>query len=159
MRILMVCLGNICRSPMAEGVLKAALDQRYVKHQVMVDSCGFEAFHLGERPHSMAIATAQRHGVDISQQRQRLFEPADFDRFDRIYVMDNGNYAQVRAMSRTAEDMQKVDYLMNVIHPGSNRIVPDPWGGTGKDYEYSFSLIEQACQKIVAMLDSTFFNT
>ena len=147
MKILMVCLGNICRSPMAEGVLQKKLEENNIDAQV--DSCGFEAYHLGEHPHSMAIKTANNHGINISEQRQRLFKEEDFDDFDRIYVMDNGNYRDVKRKARSEEDMQKVDYLRNVVHPNSNKHVPDPWGGTMEDYEYAFQLIDEACEGII----------
>ena len=145
----MICLGNICRSPMAEGVLQKKLDDNHLSGEFTVDSCGFEPYHLGEHPHSMATKTAQKHGIDISRQRQRLFSVEDFDNFDRIYVMDAGNYRDVQKMSRCDEDMQKVDYLRNVVHPKSNKRVPDPWGGTYEDYEYAFRLIDEACDGII----------
>lgn len=147
MKILMVCLGNICRSPIAEGVLQKKLEENNL--DVQVDSCGFESYHLGEHPHSMAIQTAKNHGIDISGQRQRLFKEEDFDIFDKIYVMDSGNYRDVKKKSRNEEDMQKVDYLRNVIHPNSNKHVPDPWSGTMEDYEYAFQLIDEACESII----------
>jgi protein-tyrosine phosphatase len=147
MKILMVCLGNICRSPMAEGVLQKKLEENNLDAQV--DSCGFEAYHLGKHPHSMAIQTAKNHGIDISGQRQRLFKEEDFDIFDKIYVMDSANYRDVQRKSRSEEDMQKVDYLRNVVHPKSNKHVPDPWGGTMEDYEYAFQLIDEACEGII----------
>ena len=148
----MICLGNICRSPMAEGILQKKLENNHLSGAFIVDSCGFEPYHLGERPHSMAIETAQKHGIDIHQQRQRLFSVEDFDNFDRIYVMDGGNYQNVQRMSRCEEDMQKVDYLYNVVHPKSNKRVPDPWGGSYEDYEYAFQLIDQACDAIIARI-------
>lgn len=151
MRILMVCLGNICRSSMAEGVLRHMLQQAGIAGEHTVDSCGFEACHLGQPPHKMAITTAQRHGVDISGQRQRLFCKEDFMQYDKIYVMDHGNYAQVQRMATCVEDMNKVDYLYNKVRPG-NIPVPDPWGGTSHDFEHSYSMIEQACMQIVCEL-------
>lgn len=149
MNILMICLGNICRSPMAEGVLKHYLQNLNIDHLHHVDSCGFEPCHLGEKPHYKAINVAQKHGVDISNQRQRLFKVEDFDVFDKIFVMDNGNYNSVRSFARSMEDMQKVDFLYNIVKPKQNIIVPDPWGGTEADFEHSFEMIDQAC-KILA---------
>lgn len=151
MRILMVCLGNICRSSMAEGVLRHMLEQAGIAREHEVDSCGFESCHLGQQPHRMAIATAQKHGTDISHQRQRLFCSEDFVRFDKIYVMDHGNYADVQRMATRKEDMLKVDYLYNEVAPG-NIPIPDPWGGTYDDFEHSYNMIEQACAQVVRKL-------
>ena len=148
----MVCLGNICRSPMAEGILQQKLKEHHLDKTVTVDSCGFERQHLGEQPHYMAVNTAKKHDIHIEDQRQRLFSPEDFDDFDRIYVMDSGNYRLVKNMSRRDEDMNKVDYLLNTVHPNLNLYVPDPWGGTEKDYEYAFELIDSACDAIVKEL-------
>jgi len=156
MKILMICLGNICRSPMAEGVLRQKLEENHLNGEVFVDSCGFEPYHLGEHPHSMAIKTAKTHGIDISRQRQRLFSVEDFDDFDRIFVMDSGNYRDVQRMSRNENDMQKVDYLRNVVEPRSNKHVPDPWGCSHEDYEYAFVLIDEACEGIIKRIK---FNT
>lgn len=153
MKILMVCLGNICRSPMAEGVLQKKLIENNLDNHIFVDSCGFEPYHLGEHPHSMAIQTAKNHGIDISRQQQRLFEEEDFDNFDKIYVMDNRNYQDVKKRSRNEKDMQKVDFLRNVISPKSNKHVPDPWGGTMDDYEYAFQLIDEACEGIIKRIE------
>lgn len=148
----MVCLGNICRSPMAEGVLQKKLKDNKLDGQVEVDSCGFEACHLGEMPHPMSIRTAKKHGVSIENQRQRLFRVNDFDDFDKIYVMDGGNYRDVAYIARNEADMQKVDYLLNEVYPNSNKIVPDPWGGTERDYKHAFNLIDHACEAIVSKL-------
>ena len=148
-KILMICLGNICRSPMAEGVLRKKLEDNNLDKWVEVDSCGFESCHLGESPYYLAVRTARRHGVSIENQRQRVFSVKDFDEFDKIYVMDNGNYRNVERYARTQEDMKKVDYLLNEVYPHSNKIVPDPWGGTEQDFEYAFNLIEKACEAIV----------
>ena len=152
MKIVMVCLGNICRSPMAEGVLQKKLIDNHLDNQVSVDSCGFESCHLGEPPHQMAVRTARKHGVFIENQRQRLFSEKDFDQFDKIYVMDSGNYRDVGNIARNQDDMKKVDYLLNEVYPDSNKIVPDPWGGSERDYEHAFTLIEQACEAIVSKL-------
>lgn len=151
----MVCLGNICRSSMAEGVMRHLLEQAGISHLHSVDSCGFEPCHLGQSPHSMAIATAQRHGVDIAHQRQRLFVKEDFRRFDRIYVMDSGNYYDVNRKAVQADDMKKVDYLYNMVAKGQNIPIPDPWGGTMDDFEHSYNMILQSCQALTEDLKKT----
>ncbi len=147
MKILMVCLGNICRSPIAEGILRArALDADL---PIMVDSCGFERYHLGDAPDKRAIDICKINGVDISGHRQRLFKVEDFDRFDRIYVMDANNYKDVKQMARTTEDMKKVALLLDVIHPNANKSIPDPYYGDSFDFENVFKTIDVACNAIV----------
>jgi protein-tyrosine phosphatase len=150
MKILMVCLGNICRSPIAEGVLRTrALDADL---PLIVDSCGFERYHLGDAPDKRAVEVCKTHGVDISGLRQRLFKAEDFDRFDRIYVMDANNYKDVKRMARTPEDMEKVAFLMDVVYPNASKPVPDPYYGDSFDFENAFHLIDVACVAIVKSL-------
>jgi len=148
----MVCLGNICRSPMAEGILQQKLKEHQLDNIVQVDSCGFDRNRQGDPPFYMAIQTAKKHGINIENQQQRLFTPADFEHFDKIYVMDGNNYRLVKNMARNDGDMKKVDYLLNVVYPNENRHVPDPWNGTEKNYEHAFRLIETACEAIVRKL-------
>lgn len=150
MKILMVCLGNICRSPIAEGVLRAhALD---VDLPLMVDSCGFERYHLGVAPDKRAINVCKTHGIDISGLRQRLFKVEDFDHFDKIYVMDANNYSDVKRMARSPKDMDKVAFLLDVVSPNKNTPVPDPYYGDSFDFENTYQLINNACMEIVKSL-------
>ena len=146
MKILMVCLGNICRSPMAEGVMKQVAEDHGLAH-VFVDSCGFESYHLGDAPDKRAVKACKNHQIDISNQRQRLFKVSDFDVFDYIFVMDSNNYNDVRRMARNEQDMKKVDYLLNVVYPNSNKAVPDPYYGSDDGFENAFLLIEKACKQ------------
>ena len=148
MNILFICLGNICRSPMAEGAMKKILENLHIADEHFVDSCGFESYHLGEAPYKMAQQTAWKHNIDISRQRQRLFSQTDFDSFDRIFIMDSNNYRLVNQQKRTETDMQKVNYLYNMVKPKQNISIPDPWGGTYQDFELAFDMIWQACLKI-----------
>jgi protein-tyrosine phosphatase len=134
---------------MAEGILQKKLKENNLAETVKVDSCGFDTYHQGNPPHPLAIQTAKEHGIDIEHQRQRLFSSDDFDAFDKIYVMDKMNYQYVERKVRNAEDMRKVDYIRNIVHPQINQSVPDPWSGTAKDYEYAFQLIDEACNIIV----------
>src|SRR5690554_5977176 len=106
-KILMVCLGNICRSPLAEGILKDKLTKEKITN-VKVDSAGFVRYHLNNPPDSRAIKVARKNNVDISKQRQRLFEVADFDKFDKIYVMDENNFSDVAAYARDENDLAKI---------------------------------------------------
>ncbi|MDR0604481.1 MAG: low molecular weight phosphotyrosine protein phosphatase, partial [Bacteroidales bacterium] len=149
MKILMICQGNICRSPMAEGILQKKLQEHHLDETVKVDSCGFDMCHQEKPPHPLSIQTAKKYGIDIEHQRQRLFSSDDFDTFDRIYVMDKMNYSYVERYARNAEDMRKVDYIRNMVYPQINQSVPDPWCGTVKDFEYAFQLIDEACNIIV----------
>ena len=153
MKILMVCLGNICRSPMAEGLMQAKI-QKY-RLMAEVDSAGFESFHTGDAPDYRATQVMQQHGIDISRQRSRLFRKSDFDTFDRIYVMDSTNYSDVRSMAGQTGQMQKVDYILNVLHPGSNKAVPDPYYGGREGFETTFKLLDAATEQIAIELSET----
>jgi protein-tyrosine phosphatase len=149
-KILMVCLGNICRSPLAEGILKAKINERGLPH--IVDSAGTSSYHIGEPPDERMIQTALKHGVDISIQRSRQFRVEDFDYFDNIYVMDSSNYKNVTRQCRNNRDREKVDHLLNAINPDMNQPVPDPWYGGEEGFETVYSLVEEACENIVQTL-------
>lgn len=149
-KILMVCLGNICRSPLAEGILKAKINERELSH--IVDSAGTSSYHIGEPPDERMIQTALKHGVDISIQRSRQFRVEDFDYFDNIYVMDSSNYKTVTRQCRNNRDREKVDHLLNAINPEMNQPVPDPWYGGDEGFETVYSLVEEACENIVQTL-------
>ncbi|MDO9257925.1 MAG: low molecular weight protein-tyrosine-phosphatase [Bacteroidales bacterium] len=146
MKILMVCLGNICRSPMAEGIMQAKIEK--YKLDVEVDSAGFEAFHTGDAPDFRAVRVMKQHGIDISGQRSRLFRISDFDVFDRIYVMDSGNFSDVKSMAKDVNHMQKVDYILNISHQGSNKPVPDPYYGGEQGFEKTYQLLDSATELI-----------
>ena len=125
MRVLMVCLGNICRSPLAHGILADAVARRGLDWAV--DSAGTGNYHAGDAPDPRSIAEARRHGIDISRQTARQFVAEDFDRFDLILVMDASNYQNVRRLARTDADRDKVELIMNFADPGRNGQVPDPY--------------------------------
>lgn len=150
MKILMVCLGNICRSPMAEGLMRAKIKKYNLDAEV--DSAGFEAFHTGDAPDYRAIQVMKQNGLDITDQQSRLFRRSDFDTFDRIYVMDSGNYRDVKAMTVRAEQMEKVDFILNILHPGSNKAVPDPYYGGKEGFETTYSLLDAATEQIAIEL-------
>ena len=150
MKILMVCLGNICRSPMAEGVMKHKLSiHRKNGH---VESAGTGDWHAGEPPDTRAVQTALRHGIDISDQRARQIILDDFLNFDRIFVMDRSVYDDVLRLARHSGHEHKVDFLMNASEPGNNRPVPDPYFGGVDGFEFVFSLIDEACEHIALSL-------
>ena len=125
MRILAVCLGNICRSPLAHGILRRESERRGLGWTI--DSAGTGAYHVGEGPDPRSVAEARRRGIDISGQRARQLVPEDFARFDHILVMDASNYQNARRLARTDEERDKVELIMNYAEPGRNGQVPDPY--------------------------------
>lgn len=149
-KIVMVCLGNICRSPLAEGILKSKLDT----DKFTVDSCGTSGFHIGEKPDQRSIAVAKKYGIDISNQRAAQFSTNHFDDYDRIYAMDQSNYQNIIKLARTDEDKQKVHLILDEIHPKSNMEVPDPYYGGDQGFEDVFSMLDQASEKIAQALNS-----
>lgn len=151
MKILMVCLGNICRSPVAEGVLRQRLLESGISN-VHVDSAGTSGWHNGEHPDKRSILNAKQNGVDISEQISRKFIKSDFETFDIIYVMDQSNYVDVTAMTSDQNQLRKVRLLLNEIHPESNAAVPDPYYGGENGFQQVFELIDQACRNIVARI-------
>lgn len=147
MKILMVCLGNICRSPMAEGILRYKLEEAGV--EATVDSAGTSGWHIGENPDQRATFTAGKYGVDISYQKARQFTVEDFNDFDRIYVMDKSNLSDVSALARDQRDLDKVDMILNMADPGKNTPVPDPYYGGDEGFDNVFSMLSKACDEIV----------
>lgn len=150
----MVCLGNICRSPLAEGILRKKLDEAGITH-VEVDSAGTSGHHSGENPDRRSVANARKNGVDISRLVSRKFNAADFDRFDWIFVMDHSNYSDVIALSRNDEHKQKVDLLLNLSHPGKNKAVPDPWYGGEEGFQLVYNLVDDACTVLIEKIKNT----
>ena len=147
MKILMVCLGNICRSPLAEGILQHKSKQAGLNW--MVDSAGTAGYHIGEQPHVLSQKVALLNGIDISKQCCRQFMREDIQRFDRIFVMDMDNYAEVKRICGKEWEADKVSLLLDVLYPNQNKEVPDPWYGTEKDYHFVFDMVSEACNKII----------
>jgi protein-tyrosine phosphatase len=145
-RILMVCLGNICRSPVAEGIMRDKIKKYGIKARV--DSAGTADFHVGESPDSRSYENALEKGIDISSLRARQFKREDFDAFDRIYVMDKSNYTNVTAMSRTMDDTAKVKLILDEIPGIKGKSVPDPYFGGAKGFDTVFNLLNDACEVI-----------
>lgn len=145
----MVCLGNICRSPLAEGILKSKVNS----DTVFIDSAGTGSYHIGNKPDTRSIAVARNYGIDIADQRCRQFETKDFDEFDIIYVMDKSNYANVIAKSRNTIDKNKVKLILEEIDLEINE-VPDPYHDTEDGFEYVFHLIDKACEVIATKLNT-----
>jgi protein-tyrosine phosphatase len=149
MKILMVCLGNICRSPLAEGILRLKLEKHGIDKKVTVDSAGTSSYHIGENPDSRTVANARQNGVDVSHLCARQFTVNDFDAFDRIYVMDSSNLNNVLELARNDKDRKKAELILNVIHPGLNMPVPDPYFGGEQGFQNVFQLLDEACEGIV----------
>jgi protein-tyrosine phosphatase len=156
MKVLFLCHANMCRSPLAEGLLKHILKLNNIDAEV--DSAGFEAFHINESPDDRAISRAKENGIDISKKKVRLFTQTDFDRFDKIYVMDTLAYRNALYFARDESDRAKVDYLMNVIKPGKNESIPHPFYGDHEAAEDTYILLQQACSKIAEQLSSRSLN-
>jgi protein-tyrosine phosphatase len=134
---------------MAEGVLRSKLDSE--KHQV--DSAGTAAFHEGERPDLRTLRTCRKHQVNMDAITARQFQSNDFDRFDRIYVMDKSNLENVLKLARNKQDEEKVDLLLNVSYPGKNMEVPDPYFGGQDGFEHIFELINEVCDRIAEEIE------
>lgn len=147
MKILMVCLGNICRSPLAEGILQHKVKSAGLSWEV--DSAGTANYHVGEPPHKLSQKVAKHNGIDIGCQQCRQFKKEDMLAFDKIYVMDSENYINVKLISKEFWDENKVDLLLNELHPGKNMGVPDPWYGTEDGYHKVFKMISNACDAII----------
>lgn len=144
----MVCLGNICRSPLAEGILKSKVDPE----KVLVESAGTGGWHVGDRPDPRSIAVARQHGLDITDQRGRKFSAYDFERYDHIFVMDNSNYRDVVQMANNDSEKEKVRLILDEIFPGENVDVPDPYYGGDQGFENVFMMLDEACENIVRRL-------
>lgn len=146
-KILMVCLGNICRSPLAEGILQSKLSEDFI-----VDSAGTGGWHAGQQPDKRSISTAKNRGLDITHQRARQFKKSDFDFFDHIFVMDNSNYKDVLTLAPNEEAKSKVKLILNEIFPNKNVDVPDPYYGGQDGFENVFDMLDQACEEIARKL-------
>lgn len=144
---LMVCLGNICRSPLAEGILQEKA--RAAGLDWTVDSAGTNGFHVGEDPHPLSQKVARQKGIDISRQRARKFTADDFQRFDKIYAMAGDVIDQIRRIAGRQFDPAKVELLMNELHPGQNEDVPDPYYGSESGYHEVYRMIDAAADRVV----------
>ena len=152
MKILMVCLGNICRSPLAEGILRDKLYRNNLDKKITVDSAGTSNYHIGQNPDYRSIANAKSHDINISELRGRQFTQNDFDNFDMIFAMDNSNYDNIVSLARNEKDKDKVDLILNMINPGKNQAVPDPYFGGEEGFENVFCLLDQACEVLIEKL-------
>ena len=153
MKILMVCLGNICRSPIAEGILQKKC--KGAGPNWLGDSAGTNGYHDGERPHPTSQMVCKLNGVDISNQRSRSFLKQDFDEFDLIIPMAGDVMREIQYMAREKYDQNKVKLLLNYSFPGSDLDVPDPWARSEAAFHEVYSLIEQACEALIESHTST----
>lgn len=144
MKILMVCLGNICRSPLAEGIMKTKVPDNFV-----VDSAGTISLHEGEHPDKRAVKTAANHNIDISKQKSRPITRRDFETFDKIYCMDIDVFEDVVSKTKSEEERKKVALFLEVLGDHENAEVPDPYWGDMKDFENVFQLLDKGCDAII----------
>ncbi len=149
-KVLMVCLGNICRSPLAEGLLKSKVDS----NKVMVDSAGTSNYHIGDTPDPRSIAVARKYGLDITDQLGRQFTKDDFEEFDYIYVMDNSNYRNVTLLARNEKDQEKVSLILDKIFPNEGASVPDPYHGGEHGFENVYNMLDEATDVIAKELNN-----
>ena len=146
----MVCLGNICRSPLAEGILKSKLPVE----NFLVDSAGTSGYHIGDLPDPRSISVAKKYGIDITDQRSRKFVNTDFDEFDHIFTMDTSNYQNVILLARNEADKAKVKPILDLIFPNQQLDVPDPYYGGDHGFENVFKMLDEACDIIAKQLDN-----
>lgn len=147
MKILMVCLGNICRSPLAEGILKHKAKAAGLNWTV--ESAGTNGYHIGEAPHHLSQKVARLNGIDICEQRARQFVKEDMDRYDKIYAMADDVLDDIRRIARNKWNPEKVDLFLNELHPAENRSVPDPWYGTEPGFHEVYKIINETCDAII----------
>ena len=143
-KILMVCLGNICRSPLAQGILESKINSK----DVFVDSAGTAAYHVGNLPDERSIAVARKYGLDITNQRARKFIVDDFNTFDLIYVMDESNYQNIVSLAKSKEDIEKVKLILEEKTANKNVNVPDPYYGGDKGFENVYKMLDEVCEII-----------
>jgi len=149
MKILMVCLGNICRSPLAEGILAHKTKQLDIE----VDSAGTAAYHIGELPDKRSIEIANKYNIDLKNQRARQFSRADFDEFAIIYAMDTNNLAHLISLAETEKERKKIKLILNEINPGAYESVPDPYYGGENGFQNVYNMLNKACDKIVQNIE------
>ena len=145
----MVCLGNICRSPLAEGIL--SLKGKHLNLEV--DSAGTAAYHIGKQPDIRSIEIANKYTIDLNQQRARQFSRADFDKFDIIYAMDTNNYAHLISLASSKTERNKIRMILNEINPKAYQSVPDPYYGGVNGFLDTYNMLDKACDKIIQNIE------
>lgn len=147
MKILMVCLGNICRSPIAEGILRQKSIEK--GFSITTDSAGTSNYHIGAPPDARMVLTAKKNGIDISDLRARQFVVADYDNFDLIYAMDQSNYSNILNLARNEADREKVKLILNEVNSTNNDEVPDPYFGGDQGFQHVIDLLDVAVDKLI----------
>jgi protein-tyrosine phosphatase len=146
-KVLMVCLGNICRSPVAQGVMQFYADKAGLNW--LVESAGTNGLHNGEAPHHLSQKIAKQHGIDISQQISRQFTKADVANYNKIYVMAADVMQDIKRITKEEFDVTKIDYFLNELHSGKNEDMPDPWYGGESGFVAVHELVEKTCKAII----------
>ena len=149
MKILMVCLGNICRSPLAEGILAHKTQHL----DITIESAGTAGYHIGKLPDSRSIEIANKYEIDISNQKARQFSRADFDEFDIIYAMDTNNFAHLTSLAENQNERDKIRMILNEIKPESFDSVPDPYYGGDNGFHIVYNMLDKACNKIITQIE------
>jgi protein-tyrosine phosphatase len=147
MKILMVCLGNICRSPLAEGILQDKAFKAGLNWSV--ESAGTNSYHTGDPPHHLSQKVARLHDIDISRQRARRFVPQDFEVYDKIYALAEDVLNDIGYIAKNKFDGAKVDLLMNELYPGRDMDVPDPYYGGEAGYHEVYKMLDKVCDAII----------
>ena len=144
----MVCLGNICRSPLAEGILK-----NKVKHlDITIDSAGTAGYHIGKPPDIRSVEIARKHNINLAEQRARQFNRQDFDNFDVIYAMDLNNYSHLIALSENQKEREKIKLILDEVYPNLKKSVPDPYYDEEEGFQKIYAILEKACNKIASKI-------
>ena len=149
--LLMVCLGNICRSPLAQGILHHKLNKLNIDN-ITVDSAGTGNWHIGSNPDKRSTEIAMKHEIDISNQKARQFSYEDFEKFDHILVMDTSNLQNIRSQAKSKKDVDKIKLILDYSYPDKNESVPDPYFGGIDGFEHVYNLLNNACDKIIENL-------
>ncbi|MDB0027123.1 low molecular weight phosphotyrosine protein phosphatase [Flavobacteriales bacterium] len=149
MKILMVCLGNICRSPLAEGILAYKTQHLNIE----VDSAGTAGYHIGKLPDERSIEIAEKYNIDLTKQRARQFSRADFDDFDVIYAMDTNNYVHLISLTNNETERNKVRLILNEVKPEKFKSVPDPYYGGDDVFQNIYNMLDNACNKIISQIE------
>ena len=149
MKILMVCLGNICRSPLAEGILK----EKTKDSNTIVDSAGTAGYHIGSPPDKRSIDIAIKYNINLRDQRARQFSIADFNTFDIIYAMDKNNYEYLVNLTRNQDERKKIRMILDEVNPGLHKSVPDPYYGGQNGFQEVYNMLDEACTKIAIQIE------